>query len=73
MACPVEDWRFMQISSMGGVNETEVIALAVVPYGTESAIVVTTVTPLANRPMRSRNCSLETAFMRCLLSLPGSM
>jgi hypothetical protein len=34
--------------------------------------IVTTAISLANRPLRSRNCSLEMALTPCLLSLPGS-
>ena len=46
--------RFTQISTIGGSAETLVNALAVNPYGTPSAKVVTIVTPVGNRRMASR-------------------
>ena len=55
IACPVCDVRFMQMSIIGGSTESEVTALAVVPYGVPSTIAVTTVTPLAKWPTTSRN------------------
>jgi hypothetical protein len=49
--------RSMQTSTNGGVSETEVKLFAVNPRGDPSgAIVVTTVTPVANMPSACRNC-----------------
>jgi hypothetical protein len=45
----------MQIRSIGGSSESDVTALAVVPYARPSCIAVITVTPLAKWLMTSRN------------------
>src|SRR4051794_28522529 len=49
-----------QTSSIGGSIETEDIALAVVPKSRSSQRVVMTVTPLAKRPITSRNTAWST-------------
>jgi hypothetical protein len=43
----VEDDLFRQIKTIGGSSDSEVTALAVVPFGSPSWTAVITVTPLA--------------------------
>ena len=50
--------RCEQTSTCGGSSETDVNALAVMAWSTPSITVVTTVTPLANRPRAPRNAAL---------------
>ena len=50
--------RARQTSSSGGSSESELTALAVVPVGRPAASrVVTSVTPVANRPIPCRRAS----------------
>src|SRR3954451_4695685 len=56
-ARPVSDCLFMQIRSIGGSSDSDVTALAVVPYGRSSWTAVITVTPLAKWLITSRNSS----------------
>src|SRR4051794_19430534 len=56
-ARPVSDCLFMQTSSIGGSRESDVTALAVVPYFRPSWSAGTTVTPLAKWVITSRNSS----------------
>src|SRR3954466_12159859 len=56
-ARPVSDCLFMQIKSIGGSSDSDVTALAVVPYARPSWRAVITVTPLAKWLITSRNSS----------------
>src|SRR4051812_30945934 len=55
IACPVDDDLFRHTSSIGGSSDSEQTALAVGPEGCCSCSTVITATPLAKRPMMSRN------------------
>src|SRR5580693_1419127 len=70
-ARPVSLVLFRQTRIMGGSIDSEETALAVVPKGAPLAVVVMTVTPLANRPITSRNtcCSTTASSGRSVLSL----
>src|SRR5688572_19887184 len=60
IALPVREVRFRQTISIGGSRHSDEMALAVEPWSTPSERTVTTVTPLAKRPMTSRNSSAST-------------
>src|SRR5580693_5336806 len=70
-ARPVSLVLFRQTRIMGGSIDSEETALAVVPKGAPLAVVVMTVTPLAKRPITSRNtcCSTTASSGRSVLSL----
>lgn len=57
MAWSVALARSKQTSTSGGSSDSEVTVLAVVPTGSPSSPTdVTTVTPVAKRPIACRNC-----------------
>ena len=57
--CSTASWnrlaRCEHTSTCGGSSDTDVKALAVMAWSTPSSTVVTTVTPLANRPSAPRS------------------
>ena len=61
MACRDAALRLTQMRIIGGSNDRELIALAVMPKSRPSSLVVMTVTPLAKRPTTSRKTELSNS------------
>src|SRR3546814_2167986 len=63
IACAVEEVTFRQMRIIGGSSDRELTALAAAPKSISHSRVVMTVTPLATRPLTSRNSTLvDRAF-----------